>query len=400
MNPLYLTPEVHPRIFDDAEVLYHKRNLFLLALYFDKIIICTDNILAFTRYLSKDVVTGVVTSPWFMQLVEQGIIVIAGWGSSKSLDMMKNQEEYSSVYRPELKEQKYLRFLSSVSQAATWVVREPSVGEKDHVTFLQPRVRQLEGLFNISEVQFMSEFIGKTNEATGYVGTMEIFPVIDDRYGDCAQKADSFYHRYYISWHEYCAVHYAPAIPIETARLPMPLTRVLVEDGSSVVAALYSPDLFERFLGQRFGSKIVSRILSLDVTRLVSIRNGDWARFKGKYHEYVEAASKVCWITYHPNALELLQDDQVMDDILSEVFKAAHKDADLSALGGALDVVLRLVFGVAGVAPAFQLLKTRVNRKLGSLLDAISQPDLEPFLRKLRRLLEGSRGEAIIFSRM
>lgn len=210
INPRYLTPQNYEPAFHDEEVLYHKRNLILLSLYFDKIVICTDNILAFTRFLSKDVVSSVVMSPWFVELVQHGVIVLAGWGTSMSPDMMQNQVEYSGVYRPELKDKRYIEFLSALSDVATWVVREPGPGEREHVDYLRPLVQRSEGPFDLSDISFLSDLIDLTNESTGYVGTMEMFPFVDELYAANAQKSDSFYNSYYRSWHAYCAAHYAP----------------------------------------------------------------------------------------------------------------------------------------------------------------------------------------------
>lgn len=400
INPRYLTPQRYERSFHDEEVLFHKKNLILLSLYFDKIIICTDNILAFTRFLSKDVISSVVMSKWFADLVDQGIIVLAGWGSSISSDMMKNQVEYSSLYRPELKEQRYVDALFSLSHAASWVVREPNTGEREHINYLRPLVLSSEGPFNARDLCFLSDLIEETNASVGYVGTMEMFPFVDEIYGSSADKVDSFYNSYYASWHAYCAKHYAPAIPIHTSRIVLPSERVTLRPGEEVLATLYSPDLFQRYLIQRFGRDLFSRIMAVDVQRLAVIRNGDWKRFKQKYHSYLVAASEVCWIAYHPRAQQLISDERVLDELIATIFKTADKDADLSALGNAIDVVLRLAAGVAFVAPIFQLFRARINQRLGRLLNAVVHREVEPFLKKLRHLLEAPAADLAIASGM
>jgi len=401
INPRYLTPQKYEPAFHDEEVLYHKKNLLLLSLYFDRIIICTDNILAFTRYLSKDVVSSVVMSSWFVDLVQHGIIVLAGWGSAISSNLMSNQVEYSALYRPELKDKRYIEFLTGLSATATWVVREPGPGEREHINYLRPLVQRSEGPFDSNDISFLSDLINQTNEAAGYVGTMEMFPFVDELFGAYAEKSDSFYNSYYASWHAYCAVHYSPAIPIPTSRIRLPRASVFLrKENTTVLAALYSPDIFQRYLIQRFGPKLFSKILAVDVEQLVAIRNGDWARFKIRYHEYLVAASSVCWIAFHPRAHELLADDLVMDELIAEIFRAAHKDLDLSALGSVIDVVLRLVVGVAGVAPLFQLFKKQIDRRMGWIGNFVIQHELEPYLWKLHRVLEKPLGNIVIASGM
>jgi len=399
INPRYLTPQKYDQTFQDEEVLYHRKNLVLLSLYFDKIIICTDNILAFTRFLSKDIVCSVVTSPWFADLVKHRIIILAGWGSSVNSNMMQNQVDYSALYRPELKDKRYIDFLSSLSEIATWVVREPGLGEREHISYLRPLIQRSEGPFDSKDIRFLSDLIEETNETTGYIGTMEMFPFIDELYSAYADKSNCFYNSYYLSWHTYCAAHYAPAIPVHTSRIRLPHSPVFVKpDQPPVLATLYSPDLFQRYMIQRFGPKLFSKILAVDIEQLVAIRNGDWTRFKNRYHDYLVAASSVCWIAFHPRAHELLADDRIMDELIAEIFKAAPKDADLSALGSAIDVVLRLVVGIAGVAPLFQLFKTQINKRLGRVLDSVTQRDFEPYLKKLRTVLEKPLGSLVIAS--
>jgi len=397
INPRYLSPQYYESAFHDEEVLYHKKNLILLSLYFDKIIICTDNILAFTRFLSKDVVSSVVMSKWFIELVEREIIVLAGWGSSINSNMMNNQIEYSAIYRPELKDKRYVESLSDLSAIATWVIREPGLGEQEHVNYLRPLIQRSEGPFDSADISFLSDLIEEVNDRTGYVGTMEIFPYIDELYSANTQKLDSFYKSYYASWHAYCTTHYAPAIPIHTSRIRLPHSQVVLNiEQPPVLATLYSPDLFQRYLIQKFGPRLFSKIITVDIDQLVAIRNGDWARFKCRYHEYLIVASTICWIALHPRAHDLLADDKVMDELIAEIFKTASKDTDLSALGSAIDVVLRIVIGVGVVGPIFQLFKTQINKRMGHMVDSVTQRELEPYLKKLRRVLERPLGNRVI----
>ena len=388
INPRYLTARAYEGAFHDEEVLYHKRSILLLTLFFDRIVICTDNILAFTRFMSKDVVTSVVTADWFNDLVAEGIIILAGWGSSINPDMMANQTDYSMLYRPELKDKKYIDFLSGLSERANWVVRETGPGEADHINFLRPIIRRREGLMDASEIGFLSDLIEHTHENVGYMGTMEMFPFVDELFAGQSEKADSFYKGYYESWHAYCARYYAPAIPIHTDKIPLPVTWVEMPDGNRALSSLFSPQLFHRYLMKRFSQKLISRLLSLDMKRLLQIRNGDWMRFKKRYHAYLIAASAVCWIAYHPRAHDLVADDGVMDDLLSEIFKFAHDDADISGLGSAIDVVLGFFAGFPIMTPIFALFKKQINKRVGRLAHTMRHRELEPYLKKLQVLLE------------
>lgn len=397
MNPRYLTPQRYPQTFRDEELLYHKRNLLLLSLYFDKIIICTDNISAFTKFMTKDVVSSVVMSRWFMDLVDQGIIVLAGWGSSISADLMKNQEDYSSLYRPELKEARYKDVLRDVSERAHWVVREAGSGESEHINFLMPHLLQLEGPFELKDVSFLVDLAEQTHASVGYVGTMELFPFIEELYGRDSERTDAFYRSYYVSWHEYCAAHYGPAVPIHTRRILLPRTYVKTDAFHfDLLVPLYSPDLFERYLVRRFGEPLLSKLLDVEVSDLVAIRNGDWAKFKTRYHEHLQAASRICWIAYHPHAHDLVERPEIVDKLISEIFQQGKFDKDLAALGNAIDLVLGLALGATGMASVFELLRKQINQRLGHVAQGKLRSEFEPYLRKLKRLLEGQPSLALI----
>ena len=84
--------------------------------------------------------------------------------------------------------------------------------------------------------------------------------------------------------------------------------------------------------------------------------------------------------------------------LLHEIFKSALKDTDLSALGNAIDVVLRIAVGVAGVAPVFQLFRTQINKRLGRAVNYVAHSELEPYLKKLRGVLQNPLGEMVIAS--
>lgn len=401
ISPYYLTPQRYPRLFFESEILFHKRNLLLLSLLFDHVIVPTDNLLAFTRFLSKDVVSTVVSSSWFQSLVESGIIMLAGWGSSLNKDMMGNQIEYSAIYRPELKEALYTQYLRALSESASWVIREPSYGESGHINYLLPHLWRLDGIVKPNEMFKIVEVVQKTQERVGFVGTMEIFPFIDKRYAGSPETSDAFYNAYYLSWHEYCAVEYAPAIPIQTYRLPLPLTRVaLGNEGAHAIAALYSPDVFSGFLTRRFGNRLTTQLLTVDVRRFAKIRNGDWARFKDKYHECVNAASSLAWIAFHPRAEDLLRDEKLLDELVTEMFKLIDRKADLSAVGGLLDVVVGTLLGIGGLGAVFKVFSQQINRRLGSAANTVVLREFEPFLRKLGTLLEASRSQTFKFQEL
>jgi hypothetical protein len=157
---------------------------------------------------------------------------------------MENQIDYSLRYRPELKSPSLLNQLRGLGRNSEIVLREPSYGERDHVLFLQDKIRYLEGQFTLDEVSFLTDVIEETQAKHGFVGTMEIFPIIDDAFVAETDKADAFYRAYFQSWQEYSTKYYSPAITVDSLRIRLPgrktrLQRVVRD--AEVISSLYSP---------------------------------------------------------------------------------------------------------------------------------------------------------------
>lgn len=391
MNPRYLTPAHYPAFYQDEELNYHKRNLILLSLFFDKIIISIENLTSSTRFLSQDIVAKVATAPWFRALVEQQIIVLAGWGFSENENMLANQLSYSRIYRPELRSTEYLETVADIAEQSSWVIRESATTETCHILKLRPLLRSLETVFGKQDYAFIQELVEQTNDTLGYLGTLDLYPFIDELFGDDTKKSDAFYRTYYQSWHEYCGEYYSPVIPIHTSRIPLPHTYVQLKAGERpALAMLFSPDLFHRYLLQRFDHRLVGRLLAIDPYRLAEIRNGDWLNFKTKYHAALQAAAGVSWILHHPDAHNLLASDASIDLLVADVFSSVTIDTEVSAFGNAIDLVLGLALGATGAAPGIALLERRLKRRVHSLFSGALWSRREPYLRKLHRLLKQS----------
>lgn len=400
LNPRYLTPQRYSDLFQDQETSYHRRNLVLLSLYFDKVIVSIENLLGFTRFTSKDVVSRVVLSNWFQGLVDHGIIVLAGWGYSDNVDMLLNQEEYSSQYRADLKDASYRDRLRSITEHASWTIRDPSSrGEPDHIDFLDPLLRGAEGVFEPGDHRFLIDLVHHTSDTLGHLGSLDLFPYFDELWSAKPDYSDAFYRAYYRSWHYYSAARYAPAIPIQTRALGMGSACVKVDPNEPAhLCALYSPNIFLRYLSSRYDRNTVAKLLAADISDLIRMRNGDWARFKRRYHEYVAAASKICWIALHPNADQILEDDDLIDEVLRDVVAALPSDSGLAALGNAVDLALGLSFGATGVAPALALFKGRIARRVRRFSGRILPSETEPYLRKLQALLDSKDDRRLILS--
>lgn len=133
MNPRYASPLLQEHINIEQEVVYHERNLILLSLYFDYIVVLTGNILNFTNFLTQEVVSRVSQTDTFTKLVRSNIIVFSGWGARLTKDAISNQADYAKIFKPDLKSAEHISHIQSLAASTDLFFRESGVGEEDLV---------------------------------------------------------------------------------------------------------------------------------------------------------------------------------------------------------------------------------------------------------------------------
>lgn len=389
MTPYYLTVDFDQQVDEESELLFHKRNIYLLALTFHHVLICTDNLSAFTSYIPAAIVSKVIVSDWFRKLLDAGVIVLCGWGSNYGPDLMENQIEYSMGYRPNLKKPSFVAQLRDIAHRSEIVLREPGYGELDHVLFLRDKIGYLEGQFTRDEVSFLSDLVEDTQERHGYVGTIEMFPVIEQKFPDL-NKANAFYRAYFRSWQEYCTAYYTPAITVDSSRIRLPGRKTTLKRFAGdveILSSLFSPDFFSAFLGSQFGPKAVTELLNAHPERLIAIRNGDWKIFLDRYHDCLESASKMAWIMAAAHDTGLLSDEKRLANIVDDLFKVLDPNTDFLAIVSLLEVILKTVPWTSFVGPTLRAFKVQINRRLLAMVNRAAYSEFQPFLKKLNASL-------------
>jgi hypothetical protein len=114
MTPYYLSCDHPEKLNINAEVLFHIKNIKLLSLYFDKIFIPLENILAFANKRSQMVIEKVVSNKQFHEFVEMGIITFCGWGAKDKSIMLDKAFSYALKEYKNLKNEKYFRIVEKI----------------------------------------------------------------------------------------------------------------------------------------------------------------------------------------------------------------------------------------------------------------------------------------------
>ncbi len=297
MTPYYLDSSQCDKLCPEKEKLYHIRNLKLLSLYFDRILIPIENVLAFANNRNKVVVESVVTSTSFRQMIEMGFVSFCGWGAPTSRGMLEKGISYALKDYRELKTDIYLRQIIKMSEDSNFFLRDSSKYDIGHDTFLHKRLCLLDGAQHKECLGKIIDFTKKFYSANKYIGSIEFYRMVDNNQ-TAPDFASCLYYSYYIAWQQYCYKKYAPVITVSTQNIGYNYGEINVgsaEHPKSVLAILYSPGIFLHFITWQLGENIVEKLLSISPYDIQTIRNGDgaWSRFADKYHKCIEASSDI-----------------------------------------------------------------------------------------------------------
>ena len=323
------------------------------------------------------------------------MIVLCGWGANRNIDMIQNQIEYSQHYKPALKAKSYIELVKNIASGSRILVREYADGEKDHIQYLLPRIEPLSDLYSSRDFGSILEKILITQQRVGYVGTMEIFPEIDQRLAGKSAADHAFYRAYFHSWQEYSSAQYYPITTVDTARSGLPGRALEFRENErqvKLLSALYSPDFFLKYLEARFGASLTHKIFGLRAEVLIRVRNGDWKVFLEEYHKCILAASEMAWIYETSMSSEFLSDENSINAIIDSVLGSLlQKEVDVESFAAVVGGVIAFVTSAGPLVPLVKLLKKRIDRILRHAKSTLYSRHIptENFLQKLQTALDG-----------
>jgi hypothetical protein len=391
MNPLYAVPAGGKGLWPlEAERRYHLRNLRLLSLYFDQIVIMTGNLLNFTNYTTRAIVLDVTSDRLFTSLCQSGVVIFCGWGISVSNDMVQNQVDYSRIYRPELKNTSTINQLCRIISSSELLIREESTGEEDFIyTFLKKLRMRSETSSQSEEWRRIEELTCTVNDEVGYLGTLEFFP----RLVNVDPVLRRQVHEIYLdAWIDYASARYYPIATYEIPRLRLNVFRTLpgrAEAAQDLASILLSPEYFQTFLLRFLTNDEYYRLLSLPGYRLIQLRNGDWEVFRDHYHAFLEACSRVLWRMQILQGLPAFDSiENIFESIIGETVRDLPAAIDATHFTDFLSHVVGYYSVIPGV-PDFaksvlKPLANFLNRKTKGVVRRIRSRSFYPFIAKLR----------------
>lgn len=387
MNPIYLSKSINDIHIQD-ELIYHKRNIYLLALQFEHILICTDNIMSFSNFKQAEIIKRVVTSDWFSKLFMNGVIVLCGMGANRSRDLMKNLIDYATIWMPETKDRKYIDYCISLAQNGIVIPREYIDGEDDFADFLVPNIK-----INVSNnnelASTMIDAAMNVNSKNGFIGTMDIYPEIKL----LGHGEDEFYKIFFNTFSEYTEKTYTNTFTVNTSRMSIPGAILKNNDSAlNLSTSLLSPDFFQSYLDIRLGKKLSSRVIGIDPEKLIWIRNGDWKVFLQEYHACIEDISQDAYVYAKSIGSTFLKDSDAISHIISNKMKIMmDSDYDIDNYISILSAAAAHKFGAIPLLPVLKIFNSTKNYAIRSVSDFFTNRGCETrsFLSKLSCALDG-----------
>ena len=395
-NPLYAYPEQESLLSLELEVRYHIRNLRLLSIYFDHIIIMMGNILNFTNHTTKTIVVGVMEDHFFRSLADEGIIVFGGWGETSSNSMIDNQVAYALSFEPGLKDKETLDLFNSIMSSGSIVIRDSRVGEFDFTAPFLCRLRlQAERLKHLNWER-AEVAVEECLEETGYIGTLELFPKLQTLYPELIKAVNNVY---FDVWLDYAAKTYAPAYTYENSRTGNNAFRKIRASGSQIetdiASALLSPPFLERFLRKFFSDKEYRILMDSSAINLSSLRTSEWKQFQRSYMRVVVACSKVYWMMMQANPEDAASaSEDLMFKALDEIIRNGNESVDIGLVLDFLVAAAKEWSGIPGLGALIgwvkKALSPHINRELEKQIKQHRLGDFYPFVLSIRRKIEGT----------
>jgi len=389
LNPTYSAPTDDDLWPLEAERRYHLRNLRILSLYFDNIIIMTGNLLNFANYTTREIVLEVISDTTFSGLTECGVIRFCGWGASLNRDMVQNQIDYARTFRSELKDRDIVERVRSILSLSDVLVREESMGEEDFLGAFLERMRIRSERSSHEDWRRVEEMFQSVHAAHGHVGTMEIFPLLKDIEPVIQRRT----HEVYLdAWIDYASDRYHPVHTYESPRFrlnPYRTTRSSTKREGVIASILLSPQFFQAFILRFLRKEEYYRLLSLSPRRIMLLRNGDWMVFCEHYHAYLRLCSQLFWrlqilsVTAHSQTIEAMFDEMIretMRDLPGSLDAAVFTDFLSHAIG-----FFAAVPGLSAlIRSALRPIAGAVNRSAEKIVRRIDTKELYPFIAKVR----------------
>lgn len=376
----------------DNEVLYHLKQLTLLSLYFDKIIIPTSALFNSTDRVIRNITLAVISSTKFEEMTRLGVVKICGWGAKTPYEMINNAQDFIgplSLNRNNESADYFLK-ISNILDVSNMVYRTSSgVPDDNEAKIFRSKINT-----SVFITQEMADKIDKPiTKSEKLLGMLTYSAFIGDLEKlNFDEKIHSrILSTYYQSWLKninmsntdiYMYVENVDQISIENT---------ISLNGKILYTFLYSPKIFENVLLKYLSQKELNAVQKMSHRTLNSLKNGDWEKFKSAYHNSLEALSGSISNTYIEYSPTQISNEEWSKRVFSEIASGDLYNFDISIFLQSLTGIVGIATQVSGLHHIFNVLASSFGR--GKLQAAQSMMDNKksmpsPFISKLRSQLQ------------
>ena len=372
----------------NSEIALHVKNITLLSLYFDSILITSATIFnARDPFVSK-IVSGFLAHQRTREMLQFGVLKIVGWGSAHAKGMFDAASDYAGSVLNIQKDKEVVARLRTVFSGDYTISRTSDVPDGDLAEKYIHRMQNTSHISYPDELSKVTDVVRKQKDRTGSLIAIEMLDSLEG-----VAIIEGLLNRSKIELFGVTLQHMREELPNLWVYSPFLATDLVSERASASSNAprafLLSPMIFGSFLSASINPRIFSSLMEESYQKLFTLRNGDWKRFVDAYHQAILEVSDVVALSLHLKPEELRSQDANAwaEQVISKVENggltvdiAAFLDS-LSALGG-------IVMGVPILRPLAKLISTAVGERISRVISKASESQrshISPFITKIEK---------------
>ena len=378
------------RLFESSvsrEVDYHVRNITLLSLYFDKIIVTSATVFNVRNEFVSRIISQFLAHQRVREMLDIGVLKILGWGGDTASDMFYAASQYASDVLQIRQSADTLALLRSIFHPRYAVSRS---SEMPDTNLARKYIQRLENTGIVSEpaqLTAVTDEVHRQRDRTNSLIAIEVLPSLDQVILSEATRNTAKLQLFGVT-----IEHMRDEFPNLWVYSPFLTAGFSSEPSHSFQGAprafLLSPMIFGGFLNTQIDATTFSLLMNDSYRTLQSLKNGDWRRFVDAYHQSIEDLSNALLLGMHLSYDDLpdFSAEQWAEKIVARI-KAEGTDLDVSAFIDSLGSLGGILLAVPILKPIAKLLTIAIGDKLSRTVANLSKQggQISPFITKLER---------------
>ena len=372
----------------DIEAQYHVKNLILLSLYFDCILIASATIYNVRDEFVSKVITSLLTHSRVREMLQIGTLKIVGWGGGKSQEMFESATEYAGSVLGIKKNSKELATIKSIFDNSHVISRSQDMPDQNLAEKYKERLSSTTYIRNKEQIEKVFSVVDEQYALTGSLIAIEMIPSLEK-----AQLTQDILDASKLELFGVTMEHMKNEIPniwVYSPFLAATFNTELAHTASgSPRSFLLSPILFGNFLSGYIDGKTFQHLVNKSYYKLHKLKNGDWEQFKEAYHQAVVEVSNTLELGMHLSGEELVKLDanQWAERVVAQI-QVCKAELDFTVFIESLASLGSAVLAVPFIQPLAKLFGALLGKRMSNRINAINEnrrSNISPFILKVER---------------